>query len=200
MRQSSFSLITRTRQFLAGDRIRTAESRSSPCVPVTIKSDAASRIAAVNATVTSPTGVLIMFFTAMPIIARCRGKDANGKGLGLHGNRHCHGDFDRKHGQRDHEAKRQCADRERGGDGVGQSGRGNWQAAPEAGHAGRPNHGLNPSRRANHPRRTGGNFATLAGNIAAATARKMAKPRQSLRFCPLFCVCPRSSRYSKPRL
>ena len=47
----------------------------------------------------------------------------------LAGNRHRHGDLDRQHRQRDDQAQRQRADRQRGGDGVGQSGRSNWCGA-----------------------------------------------------------------------
>ena len=50
-----------TDYFALGERIGAGGSRLSPRVPVTINSDAASRIAAVNARVTSPTGVLIMW-------------------------------------------------------------------------------------------------------------------------------------------
>src|SRR5260370_14529828 len=46
--------------FAAGDRTCAAGSRLSPCVPVAISSDAASRIANVSPTVTSPTGVFII--------------------------------------------------------------------------------------------------------------------------------------------
>ena len=36
------------------------------------------------------------------------------------------------------------------------------------------------------------------GNIAAGTTRKMAKPRQIIRFCPLFMRFTRNPRYSEP--
>jgi hypothetical protein len=49
--------------------------------------------------------------------------------------------------------------------------------------------------RANQPRRTTEPLTTLAGDIAAAVARKMAKPRHSLMVCPLFSGFTHYSRY-----
>jgi hypothetical protein len=53
--------------------VRIGCARSSPRVPVTIKSDAASRIATANVTVTSPIGVFIISGRAVST-ARCRAK------------------------------------------------------------------------------------------------------------------------------
>ena len=100
--------------------------------------------------VTSPTGVFIDGPFAMKSSRVAAQKLQTRKcRIGIkRRDRHRHGDLDREHRQRDDEAQRQRTDRQRGGDGVGQSGRSDWRgAAPKARRAGRPYHGLNPSRR-----------------------------------------------------
>src|ERR1700727_1607538 len=62
--------------------------------------------------------------------------------------RHRHADLDRKYREGDDQAQRQRTDRERGRDGVDQSGRGNGRRmAFKASGAGRPYHGRVPSLR-----------------------------------------------------
>src|SRR4051794_17991406 len=121
---------------------------SSPRVLVAIRKVTASRVAAASAAVTSPTGVFTM------VRSRCHaprvifGKSYQSKRWELRRDRHRQGDLDRQHCEGDDEAQRQRAEPERGGDGVGQPGRSNGRGASlEAGRAGRPYHGLNPSGR-----------------------------------------------------
>src|SRR3984957_4444526 len=66
----------------------------------------------------------------------------------LRRDRHCHADLDRKYREGDDQAQRQRTDRQRGRDGVDQSGRGNGhRMAFKASGAGRPYHGRVPSLR-----------------------------------------------------
>jgi hypothetical protein len=147
----------------------------SPRVPVAIMNIAASRIAAVSATVTSAVGVFIV------VPSRCGSprvvaKIASGPGkliFRLGRNRHRHADPHRKHREGDDQAKRQRAERQRGRNGVVQSGRGNGRgAAVKARCAWRPDHGLNPSRRVRISTAPRDFFAEIAGNIGAGPAGK----------------------------
>src|SRR6267142_1654001 len=121
---------------------------SSPRVLVAIRKVAVSRIAAVSATVTSPTGVFTVLRSRCHAPRVVLGKRYQPKRRGLRRNRHRHGDLDRQHREGDDQAQRQRAEPQRGGDGVGQPGRSNGRRASiKAGSAGRPYHGLNPSGR-----------------------------------------------------
>ena len=59
--------------------MRVGRARSSPCVPVAISSEAASKIATASVTVTRPTGVFISGRAVST--ARCRAKVPTGKML-----------------------------------------------------------------------------------------------------------------------
>ena len=114
----------------------------SPRVPVAIRNDAVSRIAAVSAAATRAAGVFIV------TRSRCRSPRWFAKLrtareiIELRRNRHRQRDLGRKHREGDDQRQRQRADRERGRDGLGQSGRCNrGRAAIKTGSAGRPYHG-----------------------------------------------------------
>jgi hypothetical protein len=141
----------------------------SPRVPVAIKNDAVSRIAAVSAAATRAAGVFIV------TRSRCRSPRWFAKLrttreiIELRRNRHRQRDLGRKHCEGDDQTQRQRADRERGRDGLGQSGRCNrGNAAIKTGSAGRPYHGpksLNAqANHLRHPRILQQSRATLGQN------------------------------------
>src|SRR5882757_2129494 len=79
---------------------------SSPRVLVAIRKVAASRIAAVSATVTSPTGVFTVLRSPCHAPRVVLGKRYQPKRWGLRRNRHRHGDLDRQHRDGDDQAHR----------------------------------------------------------------------------------------------
>jgi hypothetical protein len=149
----------------------TGRNALSPRVPVAIRNDAASRIAIASAVVTSTTGAFIVDRSrcgSSP--CRVKFRMARRNSSELRGNRHRYADLDRKHREGDDQAQRQRTDRERGRDGVDQSGRGNGRRmAFKAPRAGRPYHGRVPSLRERITRCTGKNsqesLAILRQNI-----------------------------------
>ena len=109
-------------------------------------------------------------------------------------NRHRHGDPGRQHRERDDQAERQRADRERGRDGVDQSGRSDWRgAAVKARRAGRPDHGRNPLKRGQITRDPA--ISSDRRQYCGGGPSNMAKmARQSpLRLCPLFSAIQASA-------
>src|ERR1700710_2301863 len=112
----------------------------SPRVPVAIRNNAVSRIAAASDAVTHTTGV---FICKSPSRRRpLFWKKLFWKKRGSDSKRHPHADLDRHHGEGDDQAQRERADRERSRDGVGQSGRSDRRGVVvEACRTGRPYHG-----------------------------------------------------------
>ena len=135
------ALRSRRRQHNSSRRL-VCSVQLSPRVPVAIKNDAVSRIAAVSAAATRAAGVFIV------TRSRCRSPRWFAKLrttreiIELRRNRHRQRDLGRKHCEGDDQTQRQRADRERGRDGIPQPGRCNRRgAALKASCAGRPYHG-----------------------------------------------------------
>jgi hypothetical protein len=136
----------------AGQRAGSTGTRNafSPRVPVAIKNKAASRIATVKVAVTRTTGAFIdtQSRCTSPRVAVRELLKTLKNNSGLNRDWHRHADLERKHREGDDQAKRQRTDRQRGRNGVVQSGRGYGRgAAFKACCARRPSHGRVPLMR-----------------------------------------------------
>ena len=165
----------------AGGFAQASRTASSPCAPVAIRNEATTRIPTVSVTTTMTTGAFIL--------ARLRGGPPRCvQESTLRRYRHRHAGLDRKHREGDDQAQRQRGDRERGRDGVGQSGRvcRRWTAC-EACWAGRPGHGPIPHCASESPANTA-RCRRARRQHCGDTTLNMAKSRRKPPLCPPFPV------------